>query len=579
MSRFFLNRGVASGTVVAQRQHRPVQPALPRRRRRRDGRDASTPRSTTSTRRNRWAIFLVHTISPTSQSWYAPIDISVITDSVAHAKSLGDVWIDSMVNVGAYWRGQKLLSAVTPAAAGGGQTWTWTLPTHFPPRQGPAHHRRRRHAVAERHAADLGSARLLRDRAGRGIADAVTVTHMRPRMTKRILIAMAAAAGALGLRQRSELRRARRDAAAERRHAAPGRRRRQQPGAAAGAASSRRASLGRPRGYDVGARRTRASPGRAAGSWRAFEGTSLSAALTITGTAAIFKAVVDGTPQAPFTAPPGTTTFMLASGPRRRRSHRRALPPDRGSAGRVAPVLAHVGDGTLMDPPAGASRLIEFDRRFDHLRLRHPRRARRQRLLPDREPLGHVRGDRGARARRRGQHDRGVGPRHRPQLRRRHERHDADALPARGHERRDARSGTSTSSRRRSSSTWARTTSATARAIPATPSATPTGRCSRPCAPYYPHTVIVCIIAPLLNGGDLDHDRAPHQGRRRRAPRRRRHERRVLQSDPGPDGGQVRLPVPPERRREHDDGGPAGRRAEGQARLVSARIGRPRSPS
>ena len=57
----------------------------------------------------------------------------MVTGSVAHAKSLGDVWIDSMVNVGAYWRGQKLLSAVTPATAGGGQTWTWTLPAHFPP--------------------------------------------------------------------------------------------------------------------------------------------------------------------------------------------------------------------------------------------------------------------------------------------------------------------------------------------------------------------------------------------------------------------------------------------------------------
>ena len=38
-----------------------------------------------------------------------------------------------MVNVGAYWRGQKTLSGVTPAAApGGGQTWTWTKPDNFP---------------------------------------------------------------------------------------------------------------------------------------------------------------------------------------------------------------------------------------------------------------------------------------------------------------------------------------------------------------------------------------------------------------------------------------------------------------
>jgi hypothetical protein len=38
-----------------------------------------------------------------------------------------------MVNVGAYWRGQKLLAGTTPVATGTTQTWTWTLPAHFPP--------------------------------------------------------------------------------------------------------------------------------------------------------------------------------------------------------------------------------------------------------------------------------------------------------------------------------------------------------------------------------------------------------------------------------------------------------------
>ena len=131
MSRFFLNRGVASGTVSPNDNtdpfNLPCHAAV-------EGETAAMFNAVIDDvdARNRWAIFLVHTLSPTSQSWYAPIDISVITDSVAHAKSLGDVWIDSMVNVGAYWRGQKLLSAVTPAAAGGGQTWTWKLPTQFP---------------------------------------------------------------------------------------------------------------------------------------------------------------------------------------------------------------------------------------------------------------------------------------------------------------------------------------------------------------------------------------------------------------------------------------------------------------
>jgi peptidoglycan/xylan/chitin deacetylase (PgdA/CDA1 family) len=131
MSRFFLNRGVASGTVSPNDNNDPFNlpchAAV-------EGETAAMFNAVIDDvdARNRWAIFLVHTINPTSQNWYAPIDISVITDSVAHAKSLGDVWIDSMVNVGAYWRGQKLLSTATPAAAGGAQTWTWKLPTQFP---------------------------------------------------------------------------------------------------------------------------------------------------------------------------------------------------------------------------------------------------------------------------------------------------------------------------------------------------------------------------------------------------------------------------------------------------------------
>jgi hypothetical protein len=69
---------------------------------------------------------------PTTANWYAPIDVSVVTGSVAHAKSLHDVWIDTMVNVGAYWRGQRLVATATPATTNGAQTWTWTLPENFP---------------------------------------------------------------------------------------------------------------------------------------------------------------------------------------------------------------------------------------------------------------------------------------------------------------------------------------------------------------------------------------------------------------------------------------------------------------
>ena len=50
-----------------------------------------------------------------------------------HARSLGDVWVDTVANVGAYWRGQQILAAAPSSASGASTTWTWSLPPHFPP--------------------------------------------------------------------------------------------------------------------------------------------------------------------------------------------------------------------------------------------------------------------------------------------------------------------------------------------------------------------------------------------------------------------------------------------------------------
>jgi len=81
-----------------------------------------------------WLILLFHSITPTETAnlWYAPTAITSITGSIDHAKSLPDVWIDTLSNVAAYWVGQKLLTTATPASSGGDTTWTWTLPNHFP---------------------------------------------------------------------------------------------------------------------------------------------------------------------------------------------------------------------------------------------------------------------------------------------------------------------------------------------------------------------------------------------------------------------------------------------------------------
>ena len=90
-----------------------------------------------------------------------------------------------------------------------------------------------------------------------------------------------------------------------------------------------------------------------------FSGTSLTMQLGVVGSPEIFKVVVDGAPQAPFTAPAGQGTYPLAT----------ALPAGthtvelyrqtEGAQGESQLVGLTVGDGALMDPPAGPGRLIE----------------------------------------------------------------------------------------------------------------------------------------------------------------------------------------------------------------------------
>jgi hypothetical protein len=86
----------------------------------------------TSRTTDTWVIFLFHTIFPTTNNWFGPVDIGAITGSMQHARSLRDVWIDTMLEVGAYWRAQKLFSALTPITIGPVTIWTWRLPDHSP---------------------------------------------------------------------------------------------------------------------------------------------------------------------------------------------------------------------------------------------------------------------------------------------------------------------------------------------------------------------------------------------------------------------------------------------------------------
>jgi peptidoglycan/xylan/chitin deacetylase (PgdA/CDA1 family) len=130
--RFLLNRGVVPGTIAPGAGGTdPFNLPMwgPAENDTVDAFDAAIDGARAS---GRWIIMLLHSIAPTTSRWYATVDISAITGSIAHAKSLGDVWIDSMANVGAYWVAQRILSLATPVVSGRMRVWAWSLPHHFP---------------------------------------------------------------------------------------------------------------------------------------------------------------------------------------------------------------------------------------------------------------------------------------------------------------------------------------------------------------------------------------------------------------------------------------------------------------
>jgi peptidoglycan/xylan/chitin deacetylase (PgdA/CDA1 family) len=80
-----------------------------------------------------WQTVLVHGFNGGTDGAFQSGDLSVFLAAVNYAKSFPDVWIDTLLEVAAYWRAQQTLSDVTPTVDGAETTWTWTLPDHFPP--------------------------------------------------------------------------------------------------------------------------------------------------------------------------------------------------------------------------------------------------------------------------------------------------------------------------------------------------------------------------------------------------------------------------------------------------------------
>ena len=84
----------------------------------------------------KWKTVLVHGFTGGSDGAYQPVDIKEFIATVAWVKQQGNVWIDSVANVSAYWIGAYKLSKLVPTTSGSDKTWTWKtsdFSPNFPP--------------------------------------------------------------------------------------------------------------------------------------------------------------------------------------------------------------------------------------------------------------------------------------------------------------------------------------------------------------------------------------------------------------------------------------------------------------
>ena len=133
-TRFLINRGVADRQVAPNDNSDPfnmpcyIPPT---------GAGAAAFNAKVDAVRNagNWQTVLVHGFTGGTDGAFQPVPLDGFLASVNYAKSLGDVWIDTLVDVASYWLGQRLLSAANPNMSNQVTTWSWTLPDNFPPGQ------------------------------------------------------------------------------------------------------------------------------------------------------------------------------------------------------------------------------------------------------------------------------------------------------------------------------------------------------------------------------------------------------------------------------------------------------------
>ncbi len=80
--------------------------------------------------RGGWVIYVIHGFNGNG---FQPLNLGQFVNAVNYAKSLQDVWIGTMVDIGAYWLGQRAFTRAMTTENGDSKTWSWDLPGQFPP--------------------------------------------------------------------------------------------------------------------------------------------------------------------------------------------------------------------------------------------------------------------------------------------------------------------------------------------------------------------------------------------------------------------------------------------------------------
>jgi peptidoglycan/xylan/chitin deacetylase (PgdA/CDA1 family) len=129
---FFINRGVGNAVIMPNGNSDPftLPTYIPP-----TGASASAFNTQVDQARSSggWRTMCIHGFQGGNDGAYQPVPLDAFIEGVEHAKSLGDMWLDTLVKVGAYWLGQKAFSQAMVTTMGSDKTWTWTLPEDFPP--------------------------------------------------------------------------------------------------------------------------------------------------------------------------------------------------------------------------------------------------------------------------------------------------------------------------------------------------------------------------------------------------------------------------------------------------------------